>query len=239
MSKIKTLIVDDEPLAQKVLQKFVGQVDLLELAGVCSNAIEATNALRKQPIELLFLDIKMPELSGLELLKILKNPPKVILTTAYAEHALESYEFGVIDYLVKPIAFDRFLKAIDKVIPTEQKSIPTPFSTPEAKSRNFLFVKSDRKIIKVDFNEIRYLEAFGNYVKIRTTSKVTLAQDTLANLELALPADQFLRIHKSFVVAIHFIYSVEGNRLFIGNVELPVGQTHKQKIEEFLKKGLT
>ena len=237
MSKIKTLIVDDEPLAQDVLQKFIGHVDSLELAGVCSNAIEASNALRKQPIDLLFLDIKMPELSGLDLLKILKNPPKVILTTAYAEHALESYEFGVIDYLVKPIAFDRFLKAIDKVIPTEQVNGPVGVSIADTKSRDFLFVKSDRKIIKVDFVDIKYLEAFGNYVKIHTTGKVILAQDTLTNLELALPVNQFLRIHKSFIVAIHFIFSVEGNRLFIGDIELPIGQTYKQKLEEFLKKG--
>jgi DNA-binding LytR/AlgR family response regulator len=235
MSKVRTLIVDDEPLAQKVLQKFVDQVDSLELAGVCSNAIEASNALRKQPIDLLFLDIKMPELSGLELLKIIKNPPKVILTTAYAEHALESYEFGVVDYLVKPIAFDRFLKAIDKVIPTEQMSSPVPVSIPETKARNFLFVKSDRKIFKVDFDEIKYLEAFGNYVKIHSTDKTILAQETLSNLEKALPIDRFLRIHKSYLVAIHFIHSVEGNILIIDDTKLPIGQTFKQRVNEILK----
>jgi DNA-binding LytR/AlgR family response regulator len=235
MSKVKTLIVDDEPLAQKVLQKFVGQVDSLALAGVCSNAIEASNALRKQSIDLLFLDIKMPELSGLELLKILKNPPNVILTTAYAEHALESYEFGVIDYLIKPIAFDRFLKAIDKVIPAEQMDSPVPVSIADTKARNFLFVKSDRKIFKVNFTEIRYLEAYGNYVKVHALDKTIIAQETLTQLEGTLPKDQFLRIHKSYLVAIHFIHSLEGNRLFIGDTELPIGQTFKLKIDDILK----
>ena len=151
MNKAKVLIVDDEPLAQKVLQRFISLVDSLELVGLCSNAIEASNALRNQPVDLLFLDIRMPELSGLDLLKIIKNPPKVILTTAYAEHALEGYEFGVIDYLVKPIAFDRFLRAINKVVPTLQASTPPLMPTPVLKPSNYLFVKSDRKIYKIDY----------------------------------------------------------------------------------------
>lgn len=235
MNKAKVLIVDDEPLAQKVLQRFISLVDSLELVGLCSNAIEASNALRNQPVDLLFLDIRMPELSGLDLLKIIKNPPKVILTTAYAEHALEGYEFGVIDYLVKPIAFDRFLRAINKVVPTLQASTPPLMPTPVLKPSNYLFVKSDRKIYKIDYPEIKYLEAFGNYVKIHTTDKIVLAQETLTNLEKSLPADHFLRIHKSYIVSIHFINLVDGNSLFVENVELPIGQLYKQRVYEMLK----
>lgn len=235
MNKAKVLIVDDEPLAQKVLQRFISLVDSLELVGLCSNAIEASNALRNQPVDLLFLDIRMPELSGLDLLKIIKNPPKVILTTAYAEHALEGYEFGVIDYLVKPIAFDRFLRAINKVVPTLQASTPPLMPTPVLKPSNYLFVKSDRKIYKIDYSEIKYLEAFGNYVKIHTTDKIVLAQETLTNLEKSLPADHFLRIHKSYIVSIHFINLVDGNSLFVENVELPIGQLYKQRVYEMLK----
>lgn len=235
MNKAKVLIVDDEPLAQKVLQRFISLVDSLELVGLCSNAIEASNALRNQPVDLLFLDIRMPELSGLDLLKIIKNPPKVILTTAYAEHALESYEFGVIDYLVKPIAFDRFLRAINKVVPTLQASTPPLMPTPVLKPSNYLFVKSDRKIYKIDYPEIKYVEAFGNYVKIHTTDKIVLAQETLTNLEKSLPADHFLRIHKSYIVSIHFINLVDGNSLFVENVELPIGQLYKQRVYEMLK----
>lgn len=235
MNKAKVLIVDDEPLAQKVLQRFISLVDSLELVGLCSNAIEASNALRNQPVDLLFLDIRMPELSGLDLLKIIKNPPKVILTTAYAEHALESYEFGVIDYLVKPIAFDRFLRAINKVVPTLQASTPPLMPTPVLKPSNYLFVKSDRKIYKIDYPEIKYVEAFGNYVKIHTTHKIVLAQETLTNLEKSLPADHFLRIHKSYIVSIHFINLVDGNSLFVENVELPIGQLYKQRVYEMLK----
>ena len=235
MNKAKVLIVDDEPLAQKVLQRFISLVDSLELVGLCSNAIEASNALRNQPVDLLFLDIRMPELSGLDLLKIIKNPPKVILTTAYAEHALEGYEFGVIDYLVKPIAFDRFLRAINKVVPTLQASTPPLMPTPVPKPSNYLFVKSDRKIYKIDYPEIKYVEAFGNYVKIHTTDKIVLAQETLTNLEKSLPADHFLRIHKSYIVSIHFINLVDGNSLFVENVELPIGQLYKQRVYEMLK----
>jgi len=235
MNKAKVLIVDDEPLAQKVLQRFISLVDSLELVGLCSNAIEASNALRNQPVDLLFLDIRMPELSGLDLLKIIKNPPKVILTTAYAEHALEGYEFGVIDYLVKPIAFDRFLRAINKVVPTLQASTPPLMPTPVLKPSNYLFVKSDRKIYKIDYPEIKYVEAFGNYVKIHTTHKIVLAQETLTNLEKSLPADHFLRIHKSYIVSIHFINLVDGNSLFVENVELPIGQLYKQRVYEMLK----
>lgn len=235
MNKAKVLIVDDEPLAQKVLQRFISLVDSLELVGLCSNAIEASNALRNQPVDLLFLDIRMPELSGLDLLKIIKNPPKVILTTAYAEHALEGYEFGVIDYLVKPIAFDRFLRAINKVVPTLQANTPPLMPTPVLKPSNYLFVKSDRKIYKIDYPEIKYVEAFGNYVKIHTTHKIVLAQETLTNLEKSLPADHFLRIHKSFIVSIHFINLVDGNSLFVENVELPIGQLYKQRVYEMLK----
>ncbi|MFN9327787.1 MAG: LytR/AlgR family response regulator transcription factor [Cyclobacteriaceae bacterium] len=235
MNKAKVLIVDDEPLAQKVLQRFISLVDSLELVGLCSNAIEASNALRNQPVDLLFLDIRMPELSGLDLLKIIKNPPKVILTTAYAEHALESYEFGVMDYLVKPIAFDRFLRAINKVVPTLQANTPPLMPTPVLKPSNYLFVKSDRKIYKIDYPEIKYVEAFGNYVKIHTTHKIVLAQETLTNLEKSLPADHFLRIHKSFIVSIHFINLVDGNSLFVENVELPIGQLYKQRVYEMLK----
>lgn len=235
MNKAKVLIVDDEPLAQKVLQRFISLVDSLELVGLCSNAIEASNALRNQPVDLLFLDIRMPELSGLDLLKIIKNPPKVILTTAYAEHALESYEFGVIDYLVKPIAFDRFLRAINKVVPTLQASTPPLMPTPVLKPSNYLFVKSDRKIYKIDYPEIKYVEAFGNYVKIHTTDKIVLAQETLTNLEKSLPADHFLRIHKSYIVSIHFINLVDGNSLFVENIELPIGQLYKQRVYEMLK----
>lgn len=235
MNKAKVLIVDDEPLAQKVLQRFISLVDSLELVGLYSNAIEASNALRNQPVDLLFLDIRMPELSGLDLLKIIKNPPKVILTTAYAEHALEGYEFGVIDYLVKPIAFDRFLRAINKVVPTLQASTPPLMPTPVLKPSNYLFVKSDRKIYKIDYPEIKYVEAFGNYVKIHTTHKIVLAQETLTNLEKSLPADHFLRIHKSYIVSIHFINLVDGNSLFVENVELPIGQLYKQRVYEMLK----
>ncbi|MCE2935637.1 MAG: LytR/AlgR family response regulator transcription factor [Cyclobacteriaceae bacterium] len=235
MNKAKVLIVDDEPLAQKVLQRFISLVDSLELVGLCSNAIEASNALRNQPVDLLFLDIRMPELSGLDLLKIIKNPPKVILTTAYAEHALESYEFGVMDYLVKPIAFDRFLRAINKVVPTLQANTPPLMPTPVLKPSNYLFVKSDRKIYKIDYPEIKYVEAFGNYVKIHITHKIVLAQETLTNLEKSLPADHFLRIHKSFIVSIHFINLVDGNSLFVENVELPIGQLYKQRVYEMLK----
>ncbi|MFN7408326.1 MAG: LytR/AlgR family response regulator transcription factor [Cyclobacteriaceae bacterium] len=235
MNKAKVLIVDDEPLAQKVLQRFISLVDSLELVGLCSNAIEASNALRNQPVDLLFLDIRMPELSGLDLLKIIKNPPKVILTTAYAEHALESYEFGVMDYLVKPIAFDRFLRAINKVVPTLQANTPPLMPTPVLKPSNYLFVKFDRKIYKIDYPEIKYVEAFGNYVKIHITHKIVLAQETLTNLEKSLPADHFLRIHKSFIVSIHFINLVDGNSLFVENVELPIGQLYKQRVYEMLK----
>jgi two-component system LytT family response regulator len=139
------------------------------------------------------------------------------------------------DYLVKPIAFDRFLRAINKVVPTLQANTPPLMPTPVLKPSNYLFVKSDRKIYKIDYPEIKYVEAFGNYVKIHITHKIVLAQETLTNLEKSLPADHFLRIHKSFIVSIHFINLVDGNSLFVENVELPIGQLYKQRVYEMLK----
>ena len=234
---LSCLIIDDEPLAQRVLERYVSAVDALQLVAVCNNAFEAMNILHRQPIDVMFLDIQMPELTGMAFLKTLTNPPAIILTTAYSEFALEGYEHGIADYLLKPIAFERFLKAVNRVIalrsPSAAIAATTPPPTPES---DFLFLKSEKKIHKLPLREVRILEASGNHVKIFTADNgMLLATDTLSALEERLPPTQFLRVHKSFIVAVAHITAVSGNDIHLGKFIAPIGISYRQKAEDKLR----
>ncbi|QSW88561.1 MULTISPECIES: LytTR family DNA-binding domain-containing protein [Flavobacterium] len=228
----KCIIVDDEPAAHYVLANYIKQNPQLELVFQGYNGIEAMNYLRENPVDLMFLDINMPEISGMELLKILPTHPKTILTTAYSEFALESYDYGVIDYLLKPIYFPRFLKAIDRF-----------FSTEQVKSReeeeivvNTVSVKVDGYFIEIELNQLLFAQSFGNYVKLHTTKRTYLASITTTELEKCLPEKNFMRIHKSYIVALDKIEATEKDFVVIKNEKLPIGITYKRELTDRLKK---
>jgi len=237
MTTLKCLIVDDEPPAHKVLENYIGKLHSLTLAGNCYNAIEALNFLHENTVDILFLDINMPELSGLDMLKTLSNPPIVILTTAYSEYALQSYEFGVTDYLMKPIRFDRFLKAINRVLElkAETPSVATsPEKTTVPKETSF-FIKVDGVQRKVRFEDILYIESKGNFVRLHLSDMRLMTADTLSNMDKKLSPHGFLRVHKSFIVNLEKLTGLEGNRLLINDLKIPVGNSYKQGVLKMIK----
>lgn len=232
---IKCIIVDDEPLARRVIKKYLLKIPSLKLVKECSNAIEATSVLHENKIDLIFLDVKMPELSGLEFLKILSDPPLVILTTAFSEYALEGYEYSVVDYLLKPIAFNRFLKSVNKAIERigEKKSIQTDDDLQEKK---YIFLRSDKAEHKINLSDIIYVEGYGNFVKIYFSDKMLLVPETMTAIQDMLPSNKFARVHKSFIVSFEKIDKLEGNTLKIKDKRIPVGKYYKKQFEEQLKK---
>lgn len=226
----KCIIVDDEPAAHYVLANYIKQNPQLELVFQGYNGIEAMNYLRENPVDLMFLDINMPEISGMELLKILPSHPKTILTTAYSEFALESYDYGVIDYLLKPIYFPRFLKAIDRFFATEsvkQKAEETV---------NSVSVKVDGYLMDIELDQLLYAQSFGNYVKLHTTKRTYLASITTTEFEKCLPEKSFMRIHKSYIVALDKIDATEKDFVVIKNERIPIGITYKRELTDRLKK---
>jgi DNA-binding LytR/AlgR family response regulator len=237
--KLHCLVVDDEPIAQQILEKYILQIEALQLVGKANNAFEALNILHQEKIDILFLDIKMPSLSGLDMLKTLQNPPKVILTTAFSEFAVESYEYGITDYLLKPIAFERFLKAVNKILLPKKLEFPIERVQEKPTSENeFIFFKADKKIYKFYFKEILFFEGSGNYVKIHTEKASPLmVLEKLSELDEKLSKNQFLRVHKSFIVNISHIQQIEGNMLKIKDKTVTVSQSYKQNLDEILNKN--
>ena len=229
--ELKCLIVDDEVLAQDVIEKYISNIPTLKLVGKCDNAVETISFLHNNSVDLLFLDLNMPELSGLEMLKTLTNPPKVILTTAYSEYALESYEYGVVDYLLKPIKLERFIKDVNKVV--EQYSENTVREDiPEKQHSQTIFIKEDQVTYQVNLNDILFVEAYGNYLKIHTKEKVFVTRDTMHDIEKRLSVELFLRIHKSFIISLSKIESISGNRVYIHKTEVPVGEMYKMALKQ-------
>lgn len=229
--KLKCLIVDDEPPAHKVLENYIGKLNSLTLIGNCYNAIEALNFLHEQSVDLVFLDINMPELSGLEMLKTLNNPPMIILTTAYSEFALEAYEYGVSDYLLKPIRFDRFLKAINRVVKIREEKNPLEYAPKEeVKEELSFFVKADGIQHKVWHRDLEYIESQGNFVQLHLEKSKLLTAETLSNMNSKLNLHGFLRVHKSYIVNIKKVKGIEGNRLLISDTKIPIGKSYKQMV---------
>ncbi|MFA8432960.1 MAG: LytR/AlgR family response regulator transcription factor [Marinifilaceae bacterium] len=226
--KLKCLVVDDEPLAQRVVEKYVGEIPFLEMVGKCSDAFEAMESLQELDVDLIFLDINMPRLSGINFLKTLKNPPLVIITTAYTEYALEGYELNVLDYLKKPFSFERFLLAAQKAqekLMMGSKSVP---NVDTAEGLEYIFVKSNKKTFNVNLDSIVYIEALGDYVKIYTTEGHIVTYQSLKGIEKLLPSKRFYRIHKSYIVSLSRIKSIEGNMVNMPNATLPIGNNYKQ-----------
>ena len=225
----KCIIVDDEPAAHYVLANYIRQNPQLELVFQGYNGIEAMDYLRENKVDLMFLDINMPEITGMELLKILPTHPKTILTTAYSEFALESYDYGVIDYLLKPIYFPRFLKAVDRFFSTE-----TPAKT-EEEVINSVSVKVDGYSIDIELDQLLFAQSFGNYVKLHTIKKTYLASITTSEFEKCLPEKSFMRIHKSYIVALDKIDDTEKDFVIIKNEKIPIGITYKRELSDRLR----
>ena len=228
--KLKCIITDDEPIARKGLQNYVERIDFLELVGVCEDAIQLNNQLKSQPADLLFLDIEMPYMTGIELLNSLSNPPKVIITSAYAEYAIKGYDLEVSDYLLKPISFDRFLKAVNKVY-DQLISSQTPVV------QDYLFVKTSLKLEKIRFNDMRFIEGVENYVAIYTSDGKIITHTTLRTILQKLPPERFVQVHKSYLVNIDKIDSIEGNLLGIGKNKIPLSRTYKEAALEIILKN--
>lgn len=230
MVKIRCIITDDEPMARKGLQGYIEKIDFLELVAVCEDGIQLGNVLKEQPADLIFLDIEMPYLSGLELLSGLTNPPKVIIVSAYEQYALKGYELDVVDYLLKPVSFERFMKAVNKVYDWYVKE------KPDESQPTSIFVKTTLKYEKVDFADILFVEALDNYIAIQTVRKKLVTHSSLSSFQNNLPRDKFVQIHKSFVVNVDKVTSLEGNLLGIDNYKLPVSKNYRAEIRERLLK---
>jgi DNA-binding LytR/AlgR family response regulator len=230
---MKCLIVDDEPLAQKVIEEFSGRVPFLEIAGKCNSASEAIEILRNKQIDLIFLDIHMPRLSGLDFISSLRNPPQFILVTAYSEYALQGFNVNATDYLMKPVPFDRFLKAVTKAYELHMLRNRETQTSGNTGAR-FMMVKSGYQTVKIMLDSIQYIEGLKDYVKIYTEGKKpVLSLLTMKGLAETLPADRFLRIHKSFIVATDRISTISRNRVMVGEKWIPVGENYR---EEFRKR---
>ncbi len=234
---IRTLIVDDEPLALDILENYISKLPDLELIGKCDNAIDANDLIQKGEVDLVFLDISMPQMTGLELVKSLSNPPKVVFTTAYAEHAVEGFELNATDYLMKPIAFDRFLKAVNKV----KESTDANVASGVAHSDDFFFVKADKKLVKVKFSEILYIEGLKDYVIIKKETGRVIALQTMKSLQAKLPSNLFQRVHRSYIVSIPRINAVVGNAIELTEdnkaKHIPIGKNYKDDVLSIVEKN--
>lgn len=231
MNRINCLIVDDEPISREIIQTYCGQLPYISIVASCGNALEAKMILRKEKIDILFLDINMPVIDGISFLKTMKNPPQVIFTTAYKEYALDAFDLSATDYLLKPFSLERFIIAVDKAI---EKLRDTNITTSAENNdlEKYFFIKTDGKIYKLLFNDILYAEANGNYTKIVTAGNVLMPTMTFTAVEELLPRNMFIRVHRSFIINKSKIGHIEGNRVFVNQIEIPIGSNYK---EEFLK----
>ncbi len=228
---MRCLVVDDEPMASKGIVGFINKLDFLQVDGVCSSAFDASKYLQEKPIDLLFLDINMPYLSGLDFLESLKNPPLTILTTAYSEYALEGFRLQVVDYLLKPIAFKRFYQAVTKAQQLfRQKESP---QSNTAQTQPYLYIRQKEDTFqKIAWEDILYLESMQNYVKLHFKDDTSVIHQTMTVLEQTLPQNIFFRIHKSFLVNVNHIDSISGGRLFVNKQELPIARDRKGRLLE-------
>ncbi|MPR35832.1 LytR/AlgR family response regulator transcription factor [Salmonirosea aquatica] len=236
------LIVDDEPFARKLMEQYVAKVPELTLVQSCSSPLTAIEVLRQNPIDIMFLDINMPEITGLSLLKVLQKKPLVVLTTAYSEYALEGYELDVADYLLKPITLERFLKSVEKVLgrlrsaPSAAGLIPPDVPQVPNASNAYIFVKDGTRLVKIQLRDILYIEGLKDYVGIYTKDKKIVTLQTMKALETQLPENQFIRIHNSFIVAFAAIDAIDREKVQIGKAFLPVSDTYKKSFKEFIEK---
>jgi DNA-binding LytR/AlgR family response regulator len=234
--KIVCLAVDDEPPALEVLKKYIASVHSLELAGSCVDAVEALNILQKQSVDLLFLDIQMPQILGTDFIRTLRNPPKVIFTTAFRKYAVEGFELDAVDYLLKPISFDRFLKAVNKVMQTSLKDVTVEIeSNGKINDTVHINFRSDRKMIKVALNDILYIESIKDYIKVITTTGTVITKQSISSVEEMLPKEKFVRIHRSYIVSVNKIESYNHELVWIAKQELPISRMYRHEVTRLLE----
>lgn len=226
--KLKCIIIDDEPIARKVLKEFIEDIDFLELTGQAENPLKAASLLNDHPIDLIFLDINMPKINGIDFLKSSATTANIIMTTAYAKYAAEAYDLDVLDYLVKPIAFDRFLKACNKAMKASESKRMLPAQ--EKKDNDHFFIKCDNQLEKIFYHDLLYAEAMLNYVMLYTSSKKMMVYITIKSLEDQLPSDIFIKVHKSFIVNMMKVKSIEGNMLNIGETKITISQSLRETV---------
>ena len=232
---IRYLIIDDEHMAHDIIKGYCDMLPHMQLMKHCYDALEALDYLRENRVDLLFLDLNMPKLKGFDFLKTVSNPPKVIVTTAYKEHALEGYELEITDYLLKPFSFERFLKAVNKAVLVNEHIFSQLKDEPNVTSEH-IFLYSDKKYIQVKLEDIQYLEAAGNYVKVVLKSSNILVREKISDMLAKLSSADFIQVHKSFIVAKACIDSVEGNRIMISEQSIPIGQLYKANVVALLNR---
>jgi len=238
---INTLIVDDEPLALDVLETYIEKIPELKLVKRCTNALDAREVLQKEAVDLLFLDIQMPQITGIDFLKTLADPPLVIFTTAYPNYAIEGFELDALDYLLKPISFDRFLKAVNRAVEQIKLQKAGQSAGGQEEGEEFFFVKADKKLVKVNYSEILYIEGLKDYVIIRLDQSRVITLQTMKSLEDKLPQQRFKRIHRSFIVNIDKIHAIIGNMVEVMEKgqpkHLPIGKNYRDELQELIDKS--
>ena len=234
MRVINCIILDDEPMAVALLSKYVDKIQNLNLVKATTNPFEVLEFTNSNSVDIIFIDIQMPELTGIQLMEMLGNKTKFVITSAYSEYALQGYEHNVIDYLLKPVSFDRFYKAVVKVQEIFKEQTFTNVITAEEKSDDFLFVKTDGKLIKINLNDLQFVEGLKDYLYLHLKNEKLIVLDTLKDFELKLP-NNFMRVHKSYIVRLDQIESIERNRIFIQNKIIPVGDSYKTKFQDWVK----
>jgi DNA-binding LytR/AlgR family response regulator len=222
--------VDDEPPAREIIRHYAEQIPSLEISGECENAIQAFAFLQQKPIDLIFLDIRMPQLNGNDFLKTLSSPPKVIFTTAYSEYALEGYDLNAVDYLVKPVRFERFLKAIQKAFAASAIKYADTSAAEVKKGDAFVYFRADRKMIKVMLEDILYIESMKDYIKIFTRQGVVITKQSISSVEAMLPEKEFVRVHRSYIVSLRQIKSFTAELIEIEKTEIPIGKLYRNEV---------
>ncbi len=232
---LNCIIIDDEPIARKLLQEYIEETDFLKLAGTAENPLKATSLLTDFNIDLIFLDINMPKMNGFQFLRSAANLPMVIITTAYGQYALDGFEMAVVDYLVKPFSLERFIKASQKAL--KQRSLELKQTSPDKTDDDYFFVKCDNKIERVKYNELLYIEAMANYITLYTTDRKLIVYLTMKGIQEKLPADKFLQVHKSYIVNVDEIKNIEGNMLSINNTKISIGASFYDDVMDKILKG--
>lgn len=235
---INCIIIDDEPLARKGIKEYIADIDFLNLTGEYDNALKAAEQISRGEVQLLFLDIQMPKITGLDFFKTLQHPPPVIFTTAYSQYALDGFELNALDYLVKPVSFDRFLKAAMRAKEFyELRQVNIPEAKQASAANEHFFIKADNKLVKILFEEVLFAEALQNYVVIHTKDKKYITYLTFKSVEEYLPSDRFIKTHKSYIIAASKIESIEANDILIGQRHIPISRNLKDEVMEKLLKG--
>ena len=228
--RTKCIIIDDEPLARELIRGHVKKLENFEIVAECANAMEAMETLRNNKTDLMFLDIKMPQISGIEFLKTIKNPPKVIITTAFSQYAIEGFEMDVVDYLIKPVTFERFFKAINKFFATRTHQDVTLERENQVNDHAFIYVKENKKIIKIYLKEIHFIEGLNEYIRIHTDNRRVVVKSSLQSIESKLPSEQFIRVHKSYIVSIPKIRAFNATTIELENAKVRIGRNYKNQV---------